>query len=300
MGAGLGEDGSVKCAGGVPTVMWHQREDRSVSVHGMFVEKADQESGLLAQLRSSGVHIHELSGWVNLRVRDPFEEIKVIVKRGEVDWVHFVPSPEWVSQQIAIIKVVKMCRVAHRRNILWSVANPVNSILWACNEISPLWEVGCVHCVVCSGVQVVTNVHWWRSDMNSQQVVDAFKEHLNLEVPDHTVADLTITGDRVTGRGAPESQRVVREDENEAAIGGLRNAARAVDRVPGWKVVGRKVAKIIEELVNKHPEVLDTVLSRLGDKVRSPLASQRPSHLVEFSQQYLRRALAKSGTGSDI
>ena len=103
--------------------------------------------------------------------------------------------------------------------------------------------------------------------MNSQQVVDAFKEHLNLKAPDHTVADLTITGDRVTGRGAPESQRVVREDENEAAIGGLRNAARAVDRVPGWKVVGRKIAKIIEELVNKHQEVLDTVLSGLGDKV---------------------------------
>ena len=103
------------------------------------------------------------------------------------------------------------CCASHRRNILWSAANPVNSILWTCNEISPLWEVGCVHCVVCSGVQVVTNVHWWRSDMNS-----LIK----------------------SGRGAPESQRVVREDENEVANGGLRNAARALDQVPGWKMVG--------------------------------------------------------------
>ena len=41
VGAGFGEDSSEKCAGGVPPVMWHQREDPFSSVHGMFVEKAD-------------------------------------------------------------------------------------------------------------------------------------------------------------------------------------------------------------------------------------------------------------------
>ena len=70
--------------------------------------------------------------------------------------------------------------------------------------------------------------------MDGQQVVLNFKESLNVQAPDHKMADLTINGDRLAGRGAPESQRVVREDENERAIGGLRNAARAVDRVPGW------------------------------------------------------------------
>ena len=71
-----------------------------------MVETSSMDRGTLG-------NIHELSGGVNLRVRDPFEEIKVSVKRGEVDWVHFVPSLEWVSQQIVITKIVKMCRVAH-------------------------------------------------------------------------------------------------------------------------------------------------------------------------------------------
>ena len=54
-----------------------------------------------------------------------------------------------------------------------------------------------------------------------------------MQVPDHKVADVTINVDRIAGRRALESRRVVREDENEEAIGG-RNAVRAVDWVPGW------------------------------------------------------------------
>ena len=34
--------------------------------------------------------------------------------------------------------------------------------------------------------------------------------------------------------------------------GGLRNAARAVDRVPGWKAVGLKLSRLIEEVVIQH------------------------------------------------
>ena len=33
-----------------------------------------------------------------------------------------------------------------------------------------------------------------------------FKERLNMQAPDHKVADLTINVDRTVGRGAPESQ----------------------------------------------------------------------------------------------
>ena len=92
----------------------------------------------MIQMRSTGVHIHALSGNVNLRVRDPFDEMKVVVKRSEVDWVHIVEAPSWVSHKIVLTKIVKLCRVAHRRQILWSVGNLAQSLLWTCKEISPL------------------------------------------------------------------------------------------------------------------------------------------------------------------
>ena len=44
----------------------------------------------------------------------------------------------------------------------------------------------------------------------------------------------------------------------------MRNAARAVDRVPGWKSVGLKLSKIIEEVVIQHEDRLNKVLSGLG------------------------------------
>ena len=94
--------------------------------------------------------------------------------------------------------------------------------------------------------------------MDCQKVVDTFKERLDLKVPDHN---------RVAGRGVPESLFVVREDENEEAIGGLRNAARAVDRVPGWQLVGCRISKLIEEMVEKHQQTLEPLLSRLGRQV---------------------------------
>ena len=86
---------------------------------------------------------------------NPFDEVKVVVKRSEVDSVHTVFAPAFV-----LTSFVKLCRVAHRRQILWSVGNIAESILWTCKEISPLCDIGTVHQVVRSGAQLVTNVHW--------------------------------------------------------------------------------------------------------------------------------------------
>ena len=72
----------------------------------------------------------------------------MVVQRGEVDWVHIVPAPVWVSHKIVLTKIVMLCRVAHRRQILWSVGNPAESMEWTCKEISPLWDIGTVHQVV--------------------------------------------------------------------------------------------------------------------------------------------------------
>ena len=46
----------------------------------------------------------------------------------------------------------------------------------------------------------------------------------------------------------------------------MRNAARAVDRVPGWKAVGLKLSRLIEEVVLQHEDLLSKVLSGLGRK----------------------------------
>ena len=96
--------------------------------------------------------------------------------------------------------------------------------------------------------------------------MDEFVKAPNGQCKDPTVAEVTITSDSYVGQGAPLSLRCVRENENEEAVVGLRNAARAVDRVPSWKSVGLKLWKIIEEVVIQHEVVLNKVLSGLGQK----------------------------------
>ena len=47
----------------------------------------------------------------------------------------------------------------------------------------------------------------------------------------------------------------------------MRDAARAVDRVPGWKSVGLKLSKIIEVVVIQHEDRLNKVLSGRKDQI---------------------------------
>ena len=84
-----------------------------------------------------------------------------------------------------------------------------------------------------------------------------FSEFIRTE--DTTPAEFTITTDGAIGVGLQKSSRAIREEENECAIGGLRNAARAVARLPGWSVVGTKVASV----------ALEKVLGSLGDITKS-------------------------------
>ena len=75
--------------------------------------------------------------------------------------------------------------------------------------------------------------------------------------------------DGATGVGLQKSLRAIREEENECAIGGLRNAVRSVAKLPGWSLVGVKVASIVEELVGQNEGELEQVLDSLGDKTKS-------------------------------
>ena len=97
-------------------------------------------------------------------------------------------------------------------------------------------------------------------------VVAGFVRALNDLTKDPTKADVLITTDKCEGSGVIVSQRSAREHENEQAVGGLRNAARAVDRVPGWKLVGHMLSKLIEEVVSEFEDNLDKVLNGLGHK----------------------------------
>ena len=82
------------------------------------------------------------------------------------------------------------------------------------------------------------------------------------------------------------SQRAAREHESEQAVGGLRNAARAVDRVPGWKLVGCKLSELIEEVVSDFEGTLDQVLNGLGRVDQE--------HVSEEACESLRRKIITS------
>ena len=170
-------------SGGVSSDSQGRIGDPFVTVHGMYLEKADQESGLMTQIGSIGVYIHASSGEVNLRGRDPLDEIKVL--RGEVDWVHIAPSPAWVSHKMVLTKIVKVVSCcASKKHSLECCKLCRFEVVGVQGDLS---FVGHQHCAPSCQIraQVVTNVQWWSPDMDCQQVVDTFKERLDLKVPDH-------------------------------------------------------------------------------------------------------------------
>ena len=60
------------------------------------------------------------------------------------------------------------------------------------------------------------------------QLSGRFQEFFNRPDCDQKSGETTNTMDEVAGGGTQKSHRVVREDQNEEAIGGLRNAAPSV------------------------------------------------------------------------
>ena len=74
-------------------------------VRGCFCEVAECESVLAVKMRESGTAIHALSGRANTHV-EPFDELKVAMKRGEIDWLHIVPEFCWCDHDRVITRVV--------------------------------------------------------------------------------------------------------------------------------------------------------------------------------------------------
>ena len=89
------------------------------------------------------------------------------------------------------------------------------------------------------------------------------------------------------GTGFEKSNRAVREEENEDAIGGLRNAARSITKVPGWAVIGAKIAMLIGEIVDRNHDVLAEVLDNLRNKITAHVVPESLCHDLRDKLQSL-------------
>ena len=74
----------------------------------------------------------------------------------------------------------------------------------------------------------------------------------------------------------PESKKEIRERENAAYLGGMRNPGKACKRVPGLRTVGRRVRRMLESFVDHHPHVLN--LYEDMSRPRCELETRRTVH----------------------
>ena len=111
------------------------RSNKHEVVRGRFCEVSGGDNRLTAQIREYGVAVHELSGGIDLQSSEPFDSLKVAVKRGEIDWLHIIPEYSWMVHERVVTRLIKLCRVAHRRGIWWSIENPTTSELWCSNTV---------------------------------------------------------------------------------------------------------------------------------------------------------------------
>ena len=59
-------------------------------VCGTLLEITVRNSALAQEACQRGMAVHPLSGGIDVHVVDPFDSIKVAVKRGEVEWLNVV------------------------------------------------------------------------------------------------------------------------------------------------------------------------------------------------------------------
>ena len=98
---------SVECSEGSPigrnefgrgplpsssSVLDQHRSHNHEFVRVRFCEVSGGDNRLTAQIREHGVAVHELSGGIDTQPSEPFDKVKMAVKRGEIDWLHIVPE----------------------------------------------------------------------------------------------------------------------------------------------------------------------------------------------------------------
>ena len=63
---------------------------------------------------------------------------------------------------------------------------------------------------------------------------------------------------------ADYNAKIERQRENARALGGMRNPANAVHRIPRMRSTGKDIAKIIEDYLNAHPEFEHNLMKSVG------------------------------------
>ena len=107
------------------------------------------------------------------------------------------------------------------------------------------------------------------------------------------------TGDHIVWtlplRGVPEpTPKDVRKTEDNNCLAGMRNAHRAVARIPGWMVVGKKLRKVTEGFFSEFPGALSECLESIsGD----PDLRKGPKEVtLEAFREKLSRAFGNCST----
>ena len=132
-----------------------------------------------------------------------------------------------------------------------------SSELWDSISVKNVFQIEGAHFIHDAGFGFLTNVPFWNSTSDFAQFSDRFQEFLNRPECDQKSGDITLTMDEVAGGGTQKSYRAVREEENEEAVGGLRNAARSLFRkCQGGIQLGPKflveLSKVLDNLGNKN------------------------------------------------
>ena len=63
-------------------------------------------------------------------------------------------------------------------------------------------------------------------------------------------------------------KRVRRELEADESVGGLRNPARSLPKIPGWSTVGLRVRTVLESFVSRHWSEFQPIIETLVPKIR--------------------------------
>ena len=233
----------------------------------------------------------------------------------------FRPKAKAVGATNTLVKrTVQVARLAMRMGGVFTVASPVRSLLWRLSCILALQESPGVRCIVgdtcCFGgfyrrtVQWITNApflaavsarcpggtgHLHRPGDGPPGVelpeglcnalADAYLGYIQANPSAGAAVSRTVHVDQYRDPLTP-SKKEVREQENRECIGGMRDASRAVARLPGWRVTGARLRAVIEGFLNVHGQPLARAMRSMG----MADASGPPEEWVE----HLRAAVADS------
>ena len=150
------------------------------------------ESFLKGTMKEDGVAIHSLSGGDDLQLQESFDQLKVAVKRGEIDWLHILPPVTWISAQSVLTRCAKLCRIATRRHILWSMHGKFRFELWDSIPVKNLFQIEGAHFIHSLGFGFLTNVPFWNSTSDFAQLSGRFQEFLNRPDCDQKSGEITI------------------------------------------------------------------------------------------------------------